>query len=47
MELARIEFRSDEEVQETVHNWLCEQQKYFLFKRDSGFSKAPEQMYRT
>ena len=43
-ELSGRKFRSDEEVQEVVHDWLYKQPEEF-FKRDSGFSKALEQMY--
>jgi hypothetical protein len=44
VKLARIEFRSDEEVQETVHDWLCKQQQEFLFKRDSGGTNVSDVM---
>jgi hypothetical protein len=45
LELTGTEFRSDEEVQETIHDWICKQQKDFFFKSDSDFSQASEQIY--
>jgi len=40
-------FRSDEEVQQAVHEWLQSQPKYFFFQRYPCTSESLEQLYGT